>query len=115
MTEEGRFQARVKKWLEEHDLYDLKQNASALSKTGAPDRVLCLLGIFVGIELKKNDEEEATPLQQYNINKINNKGGIAFVLRPTTFKKFKEITLDFLRHENVEKYREDVKIYMEVK
>ena len=58
MTEEGRFQARVK-WLEEHDLYDLKQNASALSKTEPPDRVIVFAWNIYGYRTKrKMDEEE---------------------------------------------------------
>ena len=67
MTEEGRFQSKIRNWLKEQDIYDLKQNASALSKTGAPDRILCIHGIFIGMEIKKNNLEKASLLQQYNI------------------------------------------------
>lgn len=115
MTEEGRFQARVKAWLEKYDVYDIKQNASALSKTGVPDRISCIHGLFIGIEIKKNDEEEASPLQQHNIKQIKDNGGVAFVLRPSTFKKFKEITLEFINNKDLNKYKEDVEEHMEVK
>lgn len=115
MTEEGRFQARVKKWLEEQDVYDVKQNASALSKTGVPDRLDCIHGLFIGIEIKKNDKEEASPLQQHNIKQIKDNGGVAFVLRPSTFKKFKEITLEFIVSGNIDNYKEQIERYMEVK
>ena len=114
MTEEGRFQARVKKWLEEYDIYSPKQNASALSKTGVPDRFLCINGLFIGMEIKKDEESKATPIQQYNIKTIKKNDGVAFVIRPTTFKKFKEITLGFLEDKNIDKYKKAIEKYMEV-
>lgn len=115
MTEEGRFQARVKAWLELYKIYSPKQNASALSKTGVPDRLVCIHGLFMGVEIKKNDEEEASPLQQYNIKQIKDNGGVAFVLRPSTFKKFKEITSEFIKTGCVERYKQRVLEEMEVK
>lgn len=115
MTEEGRFQSKIKNWLKEQDIYDLKQNASALSKTGAPDRILCIHGVFIGMEIKKNNLEKASLLQQYNILEIKKNGGIAFVIRPDTFKKFKEITLEFLEDRDLSKYKQNIEHYMEVK
>ena len=115
MTEEGRFQSKIRNWLKEQDIYDLKQNASALSKTGAPDRILCIHGVFIGMEIKKNNLEKASLLQQYNILEIKKNGGIAFVIRPDTFKKFKEITLEFLEDRDLSKYKQNIEHYMEVK
>lgn len=113
MTEEGLFQAKLKKWLDTYKVYHVKQNASALSKTGVPDRIMCIHGLFIGIEIKKNDEEKASPLQQYNIKQIILSGGVAFVLRPSTFKKFKEITLEFIEQKDITKYKENINRYME--
>lgn len=115
MTEEGIFQAKIKNWLKLNDIYNIKQNASALSKSGVPDRLLCIHGTFIGMEIKKNDEEKASLLQQYNILEIKKNGGVAFVLRPNTFKKFKEITLEFLEDRDLSKYKQNIEHYMEVK
>lgn len=115
MTEEGLFQAKIKKWLDLHTIYHIKYNASALSRSGVPDRILCINGIFIGIEIKKNDKEEASLLQQYNIKEIKKQKGVAFVLRPHTFKKFKEITLEFITSKDLNKYKNQVEKYMEVK
>jgi len=115
MTEEGLFQSKIKKWLDLNEVYHIKHNASALSKSGVPDRILCINGVFIGVEIKKNDKEEASLLQQYNIKEIKKQKGIAFVLRPNTFKTFKEITLDFIINKDLKKYKNQVEKYMEVK
>lgn len=115
MTEEGRFQKRIKDWLDNEKIYNIKQNASALSKTGVPDRIILINTLFIGMEIKKDDTSKASDLQQYNIKTIKNNGGVAFVIRPNTFKKFKEITLEFLEDKNIDKYKKAIEKYMEVK
>lgn len=42
---------------------------------------MCLSGIFVAIELKSLDGE-LSPLQDYNLKKIAESGGIAIVITP---------------------------------
>ena len=46
----------------------------------------------MAIELK-NEDGKPSPLQLYNINKIKQSGGQAFILRPREFEKFKEEVL----------------------
>ena len=59
---------------------------------GIPDLILCLRGKFVAIELK-NEDGKPSPLQLYNIERIKQSGGQAFILRPSEFEKFKEEVL----------------------
>ena len=59
---------------------------------GIPDLILCLKGKFVAIELK-NEDGKLSALQLYNIEKIKQSGGQAFILRPSEFEKFKEEVL----------------------
>lgn len=59
---------------------------------GIPDLILCLKGKFVAIELK-NEDGKPSALQLYNIEKIKQSDGQAFILRPSEFEKFKEEVL----------------------
>lgn len=47
---------------------------------GTPDILMCLGGLFVAIELKV--DSKLTKLQEYNLTKIHEAGGIAMVLTP---------------------------------
>jgi Holliday junction resolvase len=50
------------------------------NKKGTPDILACLNGRFIAIEVKdKGKLRNVTKLQQYNIDDINAKGGLAFV------------------------------------
>jgi hypothetical protein len=62
-----------------------------ISIRGTPDIMGCVSGTCVAIELKRSEEylnkclkgvDDRTKLQNYNINKINNKGGYATFCYP---------------------------------
>lgn len=59
---------------------------------GIPDLLLCLKGRFVAIELK-NEDGKPSALQLYNIERIKESGGEAFILRPSEFEIFKKEVL----------------------
>lgn len=96
VTVESQFQKKATKWLELKGAYCRKQNASGLSRTGTPDYLNCIDGVFVAIEYKKSIKDKPTELQKKNINDINKANGIAIVLRPETFDTFKTIIQIFL-------------------
>ena len=48
------------------------------TKAGVPDVVCCLHGKFIAIEVKK-PKLNASPLQDYNVKRVEAAGGIAFV------------------------------------
>jgi len=90
-TEESRFQKKILDWLEkERNIVCPKQNASGLSKTGIPDIIANINGLFVAIEVK-TETGTASPLQLYYIDKINSQNGIAVAIRPSQFNALKRI------------------------
>lgn len=50
------------------------------NKNGVPDILACVNGKFVAIEVK-TPTGRVSPLQEYQINRINNSGGLAAVAR----------------------------------
>ena len=61
---------------------------SQYTKEGIPDILACIEGVFHGIELK-TDTGQPSKLQLYNIRKINDSGGEAYILRPKDFEDWK--------------------------
>jgi Holliday junction resolvase len=78
MTEQ-QVQRKIIKWLEDNDYYVVK--VISASKSGVPDILACSPdGKFVAIEVKTPQKKNNTSkLQDYNLNKIRECGGIAFV------------------------------------
>lgn len=56
----------------------------AFSHLGLPDKVGCVGGWFVAIELKR-EGKEATPLQRGILNLISKAGGKVFVAKPSNW------------------------------
>jgi hypothetical protein len=56
-----------------------------LAIRGTPDLLICIKGLFVALELKRNDQEDADPLQTFTLHKIDAAGGIAYVVNPTNW------------------------------
>lgn len=93
---ESNFQRKAITWLESMGVYCRKQNASGISRTGTPDYINCIDGLFFAIEFKKSKLDKPTPLQLKNIKDINDAGGIAIVLRPYTYSTFQIMVKIFL-------------------
>lgn len=81
MKPETRFKLRVHK-----DLKTLRNKwihkTQEVSKIGIPDFLLCINGNFVAIELKKDDTEKPSKLQEYNLSQIALASGTSFVACP---------------------------------
>lgn len=87
---ENQFQKKVIAFLKEQDVWHVKYWAgSQYTKEGVPDILACINGTFHGIELK-TDIGRPTKLQLYNIRKIKESGGEAYILRPKGFESWKE-------------------------
>ncbi|MGH0588882.1 VRR-NUC domain-containing protein [Bacillus mycoides] len=87
---ESAFQKQVIKFLKEKDVWHVKYWAgSQYTKEGIPDILACIDGVFHGIELK-TDVGVPSKLQLYNIRKINDSGGEAYILRPKDFESWKK-------------------------
>jgi Holliday junction resolvase len=76
MTEQ-QIQSKIIKDLEEAGAYVIKVRAG--TKTGIPDIIACYAGNFYAFEVKR-DRTKATPLQKYNVKKIREALGEAFIV-----------------------------------
>lgn len=65
--------------------------ASERTLAGIPDFIICVNGIFVALELKRDDKSKATKLQEYTLEQINKVGGLGLVVRPDNFDKVMEV------------------------
>lgn len=59
-------------------------------KSGIPDLLACINGIFISIELKASNGRPSD-LQKMNTSRINKSNGIGVILYPEGFKEFKEL------------------------
>ncbi|GAB2553543.1 VRR-NUC domain-containing protein [Gracilibacillus alcaliphilus] len=86
---ESAFQKKVIAYLKSEEVWHVKYWAgSQYTKEGIPDILACIDGTFHGIELK-TDVGTASKLQLYNIRKIKDSGGEAYILRPKDFEAWK--------------------------
>lgn len=65
------------------------ENIQQVSIVGTPDRLICIRGYFMAIELKKDAYSNPSPMQVYKLSKIANAGGFSFILHPGNFEEFK--------------------------
>lgn len=79
MTPEGKVKAKLKKILVDNDIYYVMPATGGYGNSGAPDFLICLNGVFVGIETKAA-KNKPTALQQKNLDRITEQGGLAFVV-----------------------------------
>lgn len=70
-----------------------------MQRSGIPDLLICCNGIFLGVELKAEDGR-LSELQAWNIDKINQANGFAFVLFPRDFEEFKAFIININQEEN---------------
>lgn len=74
---EQKLQSKILKWLKDNGFYVFK--VVSANRAGIPDIVGCTpQGKFFAIEVKFG-ANKASPLQVYNIDEINRRGGIAFL------------------------------------
>lgn len=71
-------QRKIIKYLESVGAYVVKVVAS--NKSGTPDILACYRGIFLAVEVKRPETKtNVSELQEYNIKKIKEAGGVAIV------------------------------------
>ncbi|TCT14602.1 hypothetical protein EDC18_10583 [Natranaerovirga pectinivora] len=90
MTEK-QLQSKVIKFLKSQpNTWFFKVFGGGFQRSGIPDLICCVSGIFVAIELK-SDTGNPTALQKMNIQEINAAGGIGIILYPSGFSDFKNL------------------------
>ncbi|CAM3108746.1 VRR-NUC domain-containing protein [Streptobacillus ratti] len=72
---------KIKRHLKENGHYFFKTHGGAFGKSGIPDLIICIKGLFVGLEIKNpNKKGKVSELQKYNIEKIKDSFGHALVI-----------------------------------
>ncbi len=82
---EAKLQSKILKDLKQNRHYSIKIILG--NRNGVPDILSCINGKFVAFEVKDGQKGVVTELQDYNISKIIESGGHAFVVR--TFEEYK--------------------------
>lgn len=79
MTPEKRVKVAVRKLLDELRAYYVMPVTGGYGTQGAPDFLVCHRGRFIGIETKAG-KGRTTTLQELNLSRIRNAGGVALVI-----------------------------------
>ena len=97
MAAEKNFEQKIKTMLKDNGAWFVKFFANRMTKTGVPDILASVNGYFVGIEVKAQNGHPSE-LQMYNVRKIRESGGFAFVVYPSGYERLEKI-IDGLRHD----------------
>lgn len=90
MGSEKNFENKIKAFLKEQGCWTLKTWSNGVQRSGVPDLLVCCQGRFIGVELKAT-HGKPSELQLWNLKKIEEAGGYAWLLYPSggdTFKDF---------------------------
>lgn len=99
MANEKNFENRIKKYLEKQNCWYIKFFANAFTKSGIPDILSCINGRFVAIEVKQ-ETGVVSELQEFHLQDINKKGGIAILAYPSGFEELKDIIDNLIKDKN---------------
>lgn len=69
--------------------------------TGDPDKLLCINGFFIAVELKSCETAKVSQLQQYKLQRVVDAGGFGLICHPQNFQKTKEVLTSFSEMKNV--------------
>lgn len=90
MAAEKQFENKIKAYLKNKGAWYIKYwGGGGFTKAGIPDILCCYKGRFIAIEVKAPNGK-ASELQLFNLKKIEEAGGKAFLLYPKDFEDFKK-------------------------
>lgn len=96
MTPEGKVKKKVTDILKKHDVYYFFPATGGYGRSGVPDIVCCFHGRFLAIECKANGNNP-TALQTREMDKINEAGGMAIVVRDTDYELLDKLLVDLAK------------------
>jgi len=67
--------------------------SGGFGKAGVSDRIICYKGRFIGLELK-DEKGISSELQLKFKDRIEKAGGIALIIRPSTFDLLKKVIME---------------------
>ena len=98
LTPEGKVKKQVRQVLDGLGAYYVMPVTGGYGKQGAPDFLVCYQGKFFGIETKAG-KGKTTALQELNLKKIIDCGGVALVVREEDVKYLKSLLTTGEEHE----------------
>jgi hypothetical protein len=96
MTPEAKVKAKVKKVLVELGAYYTMPMGTGFTSSGVPDFIICIAGLFYGIECKANGGKP-TALQLKHFDDIRKAGGVAFVVDETNVETLRKELLSYVK------------------
>lgn len=81
-TPEGKVKAKVIRLIKAHgdDAWYCTPATRGMGRSGVPDILMCLKGVFIAIEVKRDAKHKPTKLQEHELWKIQKSGGWACVI-----------------------------------
>lgn len=77
-------ESKVKRWVDnvfkKYDCWYFSPQSGPWGKAGIPDRIACVGGFFIGVEVKADHTKKPTELQLRCIQQIKDSGGYAMVV-----------------------------------
>lgn len=96
-TPEAKVKKKIRQILDSfgRGVYYAMPIGSGYGNAGVPDFLVCAGGAFVGIEAKAG-AGKTTALQELNLAKIKNAGGVSLVIREENFKQLQPLLEDLI-------------------
>ena len=89
-TPEKKVKDAVVKILKSYGAYYCYPQTGGYGSSGVPDILVCFCGYFVAIECKAGNNKP-TELQQFNLQKISDNGGISLVINENNIADVEEV------------------------
>lgn len=89
-TPESKVKKKVVELLKEAGAYYFFPATGGYGRSGVPDIVVCWKGAFIGIECKAGNNKP-TALQERELQKIQDAGGVAFVVNEESLVKLTQL------------------------
>ena len=80
MLPEKQIENKIRRFLDYQGAYHIKHFGCAFTKAGVPDLLICLNGLFIGIEVK-SEKGKLSELQEKHLQQIKDAGGISLMAR----------------------------------
>ena len=90
MTPEAKVKKKVKELLDQMGVYHFSPMQNGMGRAGIPDIIGCLDGHFIAIECKAG-KGTTTALQERELTRIQNAGGLALVVNEENMNQLWEI------------------------
>lgn len=99
MTPEGKVKKKAREIYKKLGIYYVPVIGGHGSRAGIPDDLLCVRGVFVGVEYKSDAKKKPTKLQALEMQRIRKSGGMTLLVHAGNielldefFKSYEKIT-----------------------